>query len=116
MRVGHHDGVGTPAVDDLKSVANSEYTVGWICAMVTEYVAARCFLDEEHDRPNHVSQHDTNDCTLGRIGKHNVVIAVLPGGGSTVQLLQQLSGEICYTASPTSESVLWLELPAARQA
>lgn len=24
------------------------YTIGWICAIKTEYVAARAFLDEEH--------------------------------------------------------------------
>jgi nucleoside phosphorylase len=56
------------------------YTVGWICAMVTEYVAARTFLDEEHERPHCVSKHDNNDYTLGKIGEHNVVIAVLPDG------------------------------------
>ena len=28
-----------------------DYTVGWICAIVTEYVAAQAFLDREHDRP-----------------------------------------------------------------
>jgi hypothetical protein len=26
-----------------------KYTVGWICAVPTEYVAAQEFLDEEHD-------------------------------------------------------------------
>lgn len=57
-----------------------DYTVGWICAIVTEYVAAQAFLDEEHEGPEYVSPHDNNDYTLGRIGKHNVVIAVLPGG------------------------------------
>lgn len=56
------------------------YTVGWICAIATEYVAAQAFLDEKHDRPDCVSVNDNNDYTLGRIGKHNVVIAVLPGG------------------------------------
>ena len=56
------------------------YTVGWICAIVTEYVAAQALLDEEHEGPEYVSPNDNNDYTLGRIGKHNVVIAVLPGG------------------------------------
>lgn len=56
------------------------YTVGWICAVTTEYVAARALLDEVHDVPVYVSEHDNNDYTLGRIGKHNVVIAVLPDG------------------------------------
>jgi nucleoside phosphorylase len=56
------------------------YTVGWISAIRTEYVAAQVFLDEKHERPAYVSQHDNNDYTLGRIGNHNIVIAVLPDG------------------------------------
>ncbi|KAH6960053.1 hypothetical protein BKA56DRAFT_647910 [Ilyonectria sp. MPI-CAGE-AT-0026] len=58
----------------------NDYTVGWICAVSTEYVAAQAFLDEEHGGPEHVSPNDNNDYTLGKIGKHNVVIAVLPDG------------------------------------
>jgi nucleoside phosphorylase len=56
------------------------YTVGWICAIRTEYVAAQVFLDEKHERPEYVSPRDNNDYTLGKIGNHNVVIAVLPYG------------------------------------
>jgi nucleoside phosphorylase len=58
----------------------AKYVVGWICAIGTEYVAAQEFLDEEHERPSFVSPNDTNDYTLGKIGEHNVVIAVLPDG------------------------------------
>ena len=58
----------------------NDYTVGWICALSTEYVAAQEFLDEEHEPPEFVSPNDTNDYTLGRLGKHNIVIAVLPDG------------------------------------
>ncbi|KAK1971835.1 pfs domain-containing protein, partial [Colletotrichum sublineola] len=57
-----------------------DYTIGWICAISTEYVAARAFLDSVHDPPSHVAPHDSNEYTLGRMGKHNVVIAVLPDG------------------------------------
>ncbi|KAL7903775.1 hypothetical protein GGI35DRAFT_291694 [Trichoderma velutinum] len=57
-----------------------DYTVGWICAISTERVAAEVFLDEEHDPPEYVSSNDNNDYALGKIGKHNVVIAVLPDG------------------------------------
>lgn len=57
------------------------YTVGWICAIQTEYVAAQLFLDEKHDRPdNLLSPGDNNHYTLGRMGKHNVAIATLPNG------------------------------------
>ncbi|KAL7962115.1 hypothetical protein V8C34DRAFT_311341 [Trichoderma compactum] len=58
----------------------NNYTVGWICAISTEYVAAQAFLDEKHEGPEYVSPNDNNDYTLGKIGKHNVVAAVLPGG------------------------------------
>ncbi|KAF4633561.1 hypothetical protein G7Y89_g4559 [Cudoniella acicularis] len=58
----------------------NNYTVGWICAIVSEYVAARAFPDEEHEGPQCVSKHDNNDYTLGKVGQHNVVIAVLPDG------------------------------------
>jgi nucleoside phosphorylase len=60
--------------------SNEDYTVGWICAINPEYVAAQSFLDEEHDRSEYIAPNDSNDYTLGRIGKHNVVIAVLPKG------------------------------------
>ncbi|KAI1073288.1 hypothetical protein LB507_010814 [Fusarium sp. FIESC RH6] len=56
----------------------NKYTVGWICAIATEYVAAQEFLDEEHEGPDYVSPNDNNHYTLGRVGRHNVVIAVLP--------------------------------------
>ncbi|PTD03484.1 hypothetical protein FCULG_00012821 [Fusarium culmorum] len=57
-----------------------KYTVGWICAIATEYLAAQLFLDEEHEGPEFVSANDSNNYTLGKIGKHDVVIAVLPYG------------------------------------
>jgi nucleoside phosphorylase len=63
-----------------RKLTHDAYTVGWICAITTEYVAAQTFLDEEHQGPESVSPNDNNDYTLGKIGKHNVVIAVLPEG------------------------------------
>lgn len=57
-----------------------EYTVGWICAISTEYTAAQAFLDEKHQAPEPLSAADNNDYTCGKIGKHKVVIAVLPDG------------------------------------
>ncbi|KAL2808662.1 hypothetical protein BJX63DRAFT_435880 [Aspergillus granulosus] len=56
------------------------YAVGWICAVLVEYVAAQTFLDELHEEPTHLSPNDANDYTLGKICGHNVVIAVLPNG------------------------------------
>ncbi|KAJ5626433.1 hypothetical protein N7528_003860 [Penicillium herquei] len=57
-----------------------DYTVGWICATTPEYVAAQAFLDEKHKGPVYLSRHNQNDYTLGRIGRHNVVLSVLPLG------------------------------------
>ncbi|KAL7908289.1 nucleoside phosphorylase domain-containing protein [Trichoderma velutinum] len=61
-------------------LSSKDYTVGWICNIITEYVAAQAVLDEEHERPEDVSPNDSNSYTLGKIGKHNVVMAVLPSG------------------------------------
>lgn len=56
------------------------YTVGWICALSTEFVAAQAFLDDSHPPPENLPPSDNNTYKLGRIGHHNVVIAVLPNG------------------------------------
>ncbi|RKK95322.1 hypothetical protein BFJ68_g14820 [Fusarium oxysporum] len=55
-----------------------KYTVGWICAVTTEFVAARAFFDEKHDQLETIADNDNNNYALGKIGKHNVVMAVLP--------------------------------------
>ncbi|EWY99469.1 hypothetical protein FOYG_03512 [Fusarium oxysporum NRRL 32931] len=55
-----------------------KYTVGWICAITTEFVAARAFFDEKYDQLETVADNDNNNYALGRIGKHNVVMAALP--------------------------------------
>ncbi|KAK3167779.1 hypothetical protein OEA41_004225 [Lepraria neglecta] len=57
-----------------------DYTVGWICAVQTEYVAACELLDEEHPSLPTDSPHDDNAYTLGRIGDHHILIACLPKG------------------------------------
>jgi len=57
-----------------------DYTVGWISAISKEYVAAQAFLDERHEGPEYVSPNNNNDYTLGKVRKHNFVIAVLPNG------------------------------------
>jgi nucleoside phosphorylase len=63
-----------------KNLRNEEYTVGWICAIPTEYVAAQVFLDATHGQPERVPHNDNNNYILGEIGEHNIVIAVLPKG------------------------------------
>ncbi|KAK3179999.1 hypothetical protein K4F52_008577, partial [Lecanicillium sp. MT-2017a] len=56
-----------------------EYTVGWVCALPVELAAAQEMLDEEHD-DHEQPEHDNNIYSLGRIGRHNVVIVCLPAG------------------------------------
>ncbi|KAJ5923635.1 hypothetical protein N7454_008880 [Penicillium verhagenii] len=57
----------------------NDYTVGWICALPKELVAAKAILDDTH--PNLPKErNDDNAYTLGRVGSHNVVIACLPKG------------------------------------
>jgi len=41
--------------------------VGWICAVITEYVATQEFFDEEHEGPTFVSPNNMNDYTLGKM-------------------------------------------------
>ena len=48
--------------------------------MGVELAAARAMLDEEHQKLQ--SSRDQNDYTLGNIGEHNIVMAVLPETGS----------------------------------
>ena len=70
--------------------------------MTTEYVAAQAFLDEKHEGPKCVFPND-NDYTLGKVGKHNVVIAVLPDGeygkSSATMLHSFPNVSICLMAS-----------------
>ncbi|KEY74882.1 hypothetical protein S7711_10251, partial [Stachybotrys chartarum IBT 7711] len=56
----------------------SAYTVGWICAVNEELVAAQEFLDEEQTELIETPKNDNNNYTFGRIGPHHVVIAALP--------------------------------------
>jgi nucleoside phosphorylase len=71
--ITHH-----PSIDE-SDFTNNDYTVGWICALEAELAASQAMLDEEH--PDLLqAENDTNTYTLGRIGRHNVVLACLPSG------------------------------------
>ena len=61
-------------------LACEDYTVGWLCAIQIEFVAACAFLDEKHPRPAFGLGGDNTAYSFGRMGEHNVVIAVLPKG------------------------------------
>ncbi|KAG4279834.1 hypothetical protein FPRO06_11168 [Fusarium proliferatum] len=57
-----------------------QYTIGWICAIEEELVAASELLDEEIFEAVLTPREDNNTYTLGKIGNHYVVIAALPKG------------------------------------
>lgn len=56
------------------------YTVGWICAIGVEYVAAQLLLDQKHADDFAAGPNDNNAYTRGAMGQHNIVITVLPYG------------------------------------
>ncbi|KAH0282669.1 purine and uridine phosphorylase [Aureobasidium namibiae CBS 147.97] len=61
------------------TLSHGSYGIGIICALVEEKAGMEMMLDEEHE-PLEQKSGDQNSYTLARIGKHNVVIACLPGG------------------------------------
>ncbi|KAL7951679.1 nucleoside phosphorylase domain-containing protein [Trichoderma barbatum] len=98
IRLPSHDEARTTTVDVPKQkLAHTEYTIGWICALSTEYVAAQVFLDEKHEGPDYVPPNDNNDYTLGKIGKHNVVIAVLPSGEYGISSATVVARDMLHT-------------------
>jgi hypothetical protein len=70
---------------------HEDYTVGWICPLEVEQIAALEMLDKEHTvLPQPATDH--NKYNLGSIGGHNVVIAGLPviGNNSAVAVVTQM--------------------------
>jgi len=55
-----------------KKLSHGDYTVGWICPLEVEQVAALEMLDEEHERLPERS-FDHNVYSLGGIGGHKVI-------------------------------------------
>ena len=78
-------------------IPHVDYTVGWICAVVTEYVAVQAFLHKEHDRPENFSAGDNNDYTLGGIGGHNVVLVTLPDGEYGISSAETVARDMLHS-------------------
>ncbi|KAJ9302823.1 hypothetical protein DTO271G3_197 [Paecilomyces variotii] len=70
----------TLTMSETSSIRVTEFTVGWICALTDEFIAARQMLDEHYEIDIAKSHLDDNVYTFGRIGRHRVVIASLPQG------------------------------------
>jgi nucleoside phosphorylase len=65
--------------DGSKKLTHDDYTVGWVCVLLSELNASRALLDEEHERLQS-REKDDNSYLLGKMEDHNVVIA-FPGSG-----------------------------------
>ncbi|KAL2786365.1 purine and uridine phosphorylase [Aspergillus keveii] len=74
--------LGVP-IGPRKSFTHADYTVGWVCPLEVELIAALEMLDEEHKR---LAQQpaDHNVYHLGSIAGHNIVIAGLAQAGNCV--------------------------------
>ncbi|KAE8358860.1 nucleoside phosphorylase domain-containing protein [Aspergillus caelatus] len=66
----------------MPPLENAAYTIGWICALPLEMVAARSILDTSHGKPAEQHARDDNSYFLGSVGAHNVVIACTSSYGT----------------------------------
>jgi len=74
-----------------RKLRHEDYTVGWICPLEVEQIAALEMLDDDHERlPQRPTDH--NVYTLGSIGGHNIVIAGLhqPGNSPAATVVTQM--------------------------
>ncbi|GCB27381.1 hypothetical protein AAWM_10266 [Aspergillus awamori] len=64
----------------LPNLTHDDYTIACICPMGVELAAVEGMMDEMH--PNLPSSIDKNTYTFGRMGAHNIVVAVMPEAGN----------------------------------
>jgi nucleoside phosphorylase len=71
-------------------LSHDDYTIGCICPMGVELAAVEAMLDDIHE--SLPSTRDQNSYTLGRIGRHNIVVAVMPeiGNNQAAAVARQL--------------------------
>ncbi|KAL6410262.1 uncharacterized protein AUP68_06677 [Ilyonectria robusta] len=69
-----------PSETTSESRTHSDYTVGWVCALPKERIAATAMLDQRHLESLHNPPNDHNSYTRGSVNNHNVVIVCLPKG------------------------------------
>jgi nucleoside phosphorylase len=66
-----------------QTYTHNDYTVGWVCALEIELIAALEMLDEVHGNPPQPST-DHNVYHLGSIAGHNIVIAGMAQAGNVI--------------------------------
>ncbi|KAF0323816.1 ankyrin repeat protein [Colletotrichum asianum] len=62
-----------------------------------ELAAARTFLDKQHPTLEAVARNDYNSYTLGIMGKHNVIIAILPKREYGIIAAAIITRDLVYT-------------------
>jgi nucleoside phosphorylase len=74
----------------LRRLTHNDYTVACICPTGIELAPVEAMLDEMHQTLP--TNQDKNTYTLGRIGAHNIVIAIMPeiGNNSAARVATQL--------------------------
>jgi nucleoside phosphorylase len=65
-----------------RTLSREDYHIGIICAQDFESAAVRTTLDEEHSQVQGIAG-DENEYVFGKIGEHNVVIAVMGNASMT---------------------------------
>lgn len=72
-------------------LSHEDYTVGWVCPLEVELIAALEMLDKSH-KPLDQAKEDSNAYHLGEINGHNVVVATLPftGNAPTATVVTQM--------------------------
>jgi nucleoside phosphorylase len=74
----------------MMPLSHADYTMGCVCPMGVELAPVKAMLDETH--PCLPTQRDQNCYILGKMGGHNIVIAVLPeiGNNTAATVANQL--------------------------
>lgn len=80
-----------------KKLPAEAYTIGWVSTSKLEKAAALALLDEVHADLECVHGPDANSYTLGRMGRHNVVICVLPDGEMGTDTVAVMARDMMHT-------------------
>ncbi|GIJ86393.1 hypothetical protein Asppvi_005281 [Aspergillus pseudoviridinutans] len=98
-----------------KKFTREDYTVGWVCPLEVELIAALEMLDEEHE-PLPQPPTDHNHYHLGSVAGHTVVIAGLWQAGNSpataVVIQMRITGYIDGDPAFLSLQPLWSQRPS----
>ncbi|KAH8880200.1 purine and uridine phosphorylase [Thozetella sp. PMI_491] len=84
-----------------RPLRREDFRIAIICAVTVEYDAVSLIFDrfwDDDDKPFGRALGDTNTYTTGRIGKHDVVLALLPNMGTAAAAGAAASFQTSYSA------------------